>query len=99
MEENQNKKTIISAHGKLLLSSEYFVLDGATALALPTTKGQTFTFDTSTPNNFISWESFDEQKQLWFEGTFDKTNFQAIQSSDASTSERITQILKAILMG
>ena len=31
------------AHGKLLLTGEYYVLDGATALAVPTRRGQRFT--------------------------------------------------------
>ncbi len=33
-------KGFFSAHGKLLLSGEYFVLDGALGLALPANYGQ-----------------------------------------------------------
>ena len=36
-------ETVYYKHGKLLLIGEYFVLDGATALAVPTRQGQRFT--------------------------------------------------------
>jgi hypothetical protein len=36
-------------HGKLLLTSEYFVLDGAMALAIPTVFGQHLRSESSSP--------------------------------------------------
>jgi mevalonate kinase len=91
----QNKKQYIHANGKLLLSAEYFVLDGALALALPTSKGQTFTFE-SVPNaEVISWKSFNHKKQIWFEGIFSMENFKAIETSDLEVSNRLSQILNA----
>ena len=36
--------TVFHAQGKLLLTGEYFVLDGAMALALPTRLGQNYTW-------------------------------------------------------
>lgn len=89
----KNKKQYIHAKGKLLLSSEYFVLDGALALALPTSKGQTFTFENIHNSEVISWKSFDEKKQIWFEGIFSMKNFEAIKTSDLDVSNRLTQIL------
>ena len=89
----ENKKQYIHAKGKLLLSSEYFVLDGALALALPTSKGQTFSFENKDDSGVISWKSFDEKKQIWFEGLFSKENFEAIETSDLEVSNRLTQIL------
>ena len=89
------KKQYIHANGKLLLSSEYFVLDGAIALALPTSKGQIFTFESKSDSDVISWKSFDEKKELWFEGVFSMGNFEAIETSDVDISNRITQILNA----
>ena len=91
----KNKKQYIHANGKLLLSSEYFVLDGALALALPTSKGQTFTFENIAHSDLISWKSFDEKKELWFEGIFAKQNFEAIETSNLGVSNRLTQILNA----
>ncbi len=95
MKENKNKKQTIHANGKLLLSSEYFVLDGAVALALPTNKGQTFTFENQPNSNLISWKSFDEKNQNWFNGKFDIENFEVIKTNDTNVSDRLTQILTA----
>ena len=44
--------------GKLLLTSEYAVLSGARALALPCQKGQKLTFEPLDSNELL-WESFD----------------------------------------
>lgn len=52
------------AHGKLLITGEYFVLDGATALALPTTYGQTLKIENS---NQFHWRSIDESGSTWLE--------------------------------
>ena len=95
MEENKNKKQTIHANGKLLLSAEYFVLDGAMSLALPTQKGQTFTFKKIPSSNFISWKSFDDKNQNWFDAQFNIENFEAIKTNDTNVSDRLTQILKA----
>jgi mevalonate kinase len=52
------------AHGKLLITGEYFVLDGCTALALPTKYGQTLTVEKS---DFFHWNSTDEFGFSWLE--------------------------------
>ena len=44
------------SHGKLLISSEYAVLDGAQALALPTKFGQTLNVE-SISGAIIHWKS------------------------------------------
>ncbi len=58
------KKTFYS-NGKLLLTGEYAVLDGATALAIPTKYGQSLAV---TPNNsnLLEWASFDDKGAIWF---------------------------------
>jgi mevalonate kinase len=57
-------KQTFSAHGKLMLTGEYVVLDGALSLALPTQKGQRLEV-TSIPENEFHWKSFDvEGKDL-----------------------------------
>ncbi|WP_062056734.1 GYDIA family GHMP kinase [Aquimarina longa] len=53
------------SHGKLLLTAEYLVLDGVTALALPTQKGQSLLV-TENETNAILWRSFDDQDNCWF---------------------------------
>ena len=79
-------------NGKLLLSAEYFVLDGALSLALPTKFGQSLHVQENS-YQLISWKSFDEKKQLWFEVFFSLKNFQIIQTNNLSIAKRLSQIL------
>jgi len=54
------------SHGKLLITAEYLVLDGAEALALPTQKGQFLNvYHQKTP--VLSWKSIDDLGNIWFE--------------------------------
>lgn len=61
------KKTFYS-NGKLLITGEYLVLDGANAFALPTKFGQNLIIENSF-NQEIQWKSYDFDKKLWFENT------------------------------
>ena len=54
------------SNGKLLITGEYLVLEGAKSLALPTVLGQDLCVSTS-DNPGIRWKSFDHQDQIWFE--------------------------------
>lgn len=57
---------IFYSNGKLLITGEYLVLDGAKALALPTKFGQYLTVS-SGKSQEISWTSFDYDKSIWFQ--------------------------------
>ncbi len=85
-------KSTFYSNGKLLLTSEYFVLDGATALAIPTKYGQTLTIHNSEENQ-INWKSFDEKNALWFEAVFD-LKLQLASSSDENTAKTLQKILQ-----
>ena len=61
------KQTFYS-NGKLLISSEYLVLDGAKALALPTKFGQDLIVEEG-KNKEIVWKSFDKDNSIWFNET------------------------------
>jgi mevalonate kinase len=54
------------SNGKLLITGEYLVLDGAKALAVPTKYGQTLEISKG-PEKQIKWISFDSDKSIWFE--------------------------------
>lgn len=82
------------AHGKLLLTAEYLVLHGATALALPTRQGQ-WLEARSTENGELWWQAFDEQQQRWFEARFRLPDLHVLQSSDAEAALRLQQLLLA----
>ncbi len=91
------KPQIFHAHGKLLLTAEYFVLDGALALALPTKLGQ-FLQVTENESNEISWTSYDADKSIWFHGIFSLPFGEFKSSTDIPTGERLAQIFQAIQM-
>ena len=57
------------SNGKLLITGEYTVLDGAMALAIPTKFGQSLNV-TQIPENNIIWKSIDNENQTWFEDVF-----------------------------
>ena len=62
---NIMKKEFYS-NGKLLITGEYVVLDGAKALALPTKFGQNLIIE-ETEGEQIEWTSYDADGSIWFE--------------------------------
>ena len=63
------------SHGKLLLSGEYLVLDGALALALPTQPGQWLRVrDSESPG--LTWKSLLPYGTPWFETHFPQGTFE-----------------------
>lgn len=58
------------SNGKLLLSGEYLILDGAIGLALPTTYGQSLEVTTTNNHEELHWVSLDHNDQTWFEANF-----------------------------
>lgn len=90
------KKTFYS-NGKLLITGEYTVLDGATALALPTIGGQTLEVE-STTGNTIHWKSFDADGSVWFEAEFPVAAItDNTQNSDETTNKLIEVLHEAWL--
>ncbi|MDR9399409.1 MAG: GHMP kinase, partial [Salibacter sp.] len=70
------------ANGKLLISGEYLVLDGAKALAVPSRYGQSLDVQTRDANQRkVEWRAMDENDRIWLEVWFDK-NFQILFASD-----------------
>lgn len=85
------------AHGKLLLTAEYFVLDGAQALALPTRLGQTLRVKPNTEaSDQVHWKSLDEHNKAWFEGHFDLKNKVVLETTDQEVAIRLQTIFEAI---
>lgn len=86
------KKTFYS-NGKLLITGEYLVLDGAKALALPTKFGQNLIAEKS-GNQEIKWKSHDADGSVWFEDTIP---FSEIISSTPFEKESVKNTLITIL--
>jgi len=57
------------SNGKILLTGEYAVLNGAKSLALPTKMGQSMEVSEGEKNQ-ISWTSYDEKNNIWFQSNF-----------------------------
>ncbi|MEB3005436.1 GYDIA family GHMP kinase [Capnocytophaga sp. G2] len=71
-------------HGKLLLTGEYAVLDGALALALPTQKGQQMRVFPSEKEG-IYFRSLTQEREIWFEEKL----FSSSRNPIAQTLEKI----------
>lgn len=54
------------SNGKLLITGEYVVLDGAKALGVPTKKGQSLKVQT-TREPILTWKSYDCHGAIWYE--------------------------------
>ncbi|AXT20982.1 GHMP kinase [Flavobacteriaceae bacterium AU392] len=79
------------SNGKLLLTGEYVVLDGALSLALPTKFGQSLTVNPSVKNS-ITWQSIDHNNKVWFEDIITA----GISKSKNDISKRLIQILNVV---
>lgn len=86
------KQTFYS-NGKLLITGEYLVLDGAKALALPTKFGQDFVVETA-DQKVIFWKSIDADGSVWFEANipFD-TIVQNLKTDNDSVQNTLVEIL------
>lgn len=91
-----NQPKTYRSNGKLLLTAEYAVLDGAKALAIPTKYGQSLCVEEN-DSNIIDWKSYDELGKIWFEDEFSIEKNEILQQvqNDNPISNRLIQILKA----
>lgn len=84
------------SNGKLLITGEYLVLDGALSLVLPTKFGQSLEIEPINEPKIV-WQSFDEKKAIWFN---DEISFDEITSGFSNprneVSKRIIQIINAV---
>lgn len=80
------------SNGKLLLTGEYAILDGAKGLALPTKFGQSLKLRNKGTET-IQWFGVDQNDDTWFYAEFSKVDFKTVTSTDEATSDRLKQIL------
>ena len=91
-------------NGKLLITGEYLVLDGALALALPVSFGQKLEFTYhEEPTDTLRWKSLDHNGMEWIDKTWrksegqaptspDEQSFHALISSTVFQDERLTGV-------
>ena len=84
------------ASGKLLLSAEYVVLDGALALALPTRFGQALDVAPADNPGVLHWHSINEKDEIWFDAEFALPDLSIRHSTHGQTAQTLQQILLAI---
>ena len=88
------------SNGKLLITGEYVVLDGAKSLAVPTKFGQDLQRK-QINEPLLVWESYSHNDSCWFEATFDVPTLRlqtATFSSDKEgNAEFIAENLRQIL--
>ncbi|OBX24216.1 mevalonate kinase [Gelidibacter algens] len=90
------KPNTFYSNGKLLITGEYLILDGALALAIPTSYGQSLTVEPIQEHQ-IKWESYDHLGHLWFETTLSlNENFRNLKTTDTPINERLLQIMRAV---
>lgn len=86
----------IYSPGKLMLTSEYFAVDGALVLAVPTKLGQEFFFgEKHDGKSIIFWEAY-HQNKLWLKAVIDYKNWQILETNITSSAEFILKVLKNV---
>lgn len=90
----QNDIQSFYGHGKLLITGEYFVLDGAKALAVPTRFGQTLRVTTlNAKGRLLYWVALNNQNKPWLNLVFDTSGFNCINAKQEE-AVRLTKILQ-----
>ncbi len=88
------------SNGKLLLTGEYVVLDGATSLAVPTKYGQDLIIE-PIEEPVLVWGSYTNDNICWFEAQFSLPKLRLISatfnSDKEGSSETIAETLQNIL--
>ncbi|PHI20169.1 GHMP kinase [Lewinellaceae bacterium SD302] len=86
------------ANGKLLLTGEYFVLDGAKALAVPTRYGQVLEVNHHRGINGLYWSSHRHDGNIWLYAKLDPQSggtLIELQKGEQAAAERLERIIRA----
>lgn len=79
-----------------MLTSEYFAIDGALVLAVPTRLGQEFFFDEKEDKqSLILWEALHQNKP-WLKAVIDYKNWQILETNILTSAEFILKTLKNV---
>ena len=81
-----------NSNGKLLITGEYLILDGALSLAAPCKLGQSLIFIPHQKQT-LNWKSYDVNGKLWFESVFKADNLEIVETSDIDTVNWLKKIL------
>ena len=88
---------LFKSNGKILLTSEYLVLDGAKAIALPSKLTQELYVE-QCDKEIIEWQGIDEKGNVWYEENFYLKNNDLVYSAEKNnTSEKLLLLFNHIL--
>ncbi len=85
----------IYSSGKVLLTGEYVILDGALSLASPTKYGQHLKLEEN-QSNLINWKSINYDGKIWFECTIKNENLEIKSTSSKRVSDTLIRIINLI---
>lgn len=83
------------ARGKLLITGEYAVLDGALALAVPVQRGQALCAQTGAPTGHLLWRALDERGHCWLEASINLRLLEIQETNDPPTAAGLQNLLRA----
>ncbi|WP_372793663.1 GYDIA family GHMP kinase [Lutibacter sp.] len=89
------------SNGKLLLTGEYFVLEGAKSLSVPTTCGQDLVVEPINEPQLI-WNSFTNEGECWLEAIFDLPKLRlasaTFEAEEDGGNDKLAENLNKILI-
>ncbi|WP_299525961.1 GYDIA family GHMP kinase [uncultured Lutibacter sp.] len=89
------------SNGKLLLTGEYFVLDGAKSLAVPTTCGQDLVVEPINEPQLL-WNSYTNDGECWLEAIFDLPKLRLVsatfEAEEDGGNDKLAENLNKILV-
>lgn len=84
------------ARGKILLSSEFMILHGSKALALPIRPGQILELHNKEKSALFRWTAHYDS-EVWFQAIINLDNLQLISSSEDKKAEHLIFMLKKLI--
>jgi mevalonate kinase len=88
---------LYKANGKLLLTSEYYVLDGALALAVPSRFGQQMKVEAIDDEGVLLWKSYAADGSCWFSAIFSLPDLLCLKTSAEETAKTLHDMLQFLM--
>lgn len=88
-----SEKQTWSSNGKLLLTGEYLVMEGALSLACPLNVGQSLSVERINSKR-LSWQA-NKPNESWFTANYELPTLMLIDTDDISLAEKLLEILMA----
>lgn len=84
------------SHGKLLITGEYFVLNGATAFAIPLKLGQGMDVELVDDGRDLIYWTTTEKGKPWFNAIFSKVDLGIVDTNNIKSSDFIQKLLRFV---